>query len=73
MAQPETGGVRTTEDEGDKLYTPSDAEEITWDSPATDGCGAPSGNGGFSFQGCGGCYRRPTSEWDPPSVARQAD
>ena len=29
MAQPETGGVRTTEDEGDKLETPSDDDEIT--------------------------------------------
>ena len=29
MAQPETGGVRTTEDEGDKLETPLDDEEIT--------------------------------------------
>ena len=29
MAQPETAGVRTTEDEGDKLETPSDDEEIT--------------------------------------------
>ena len=29
MAQPETGGVRTTEDEGDTLDTPSDDEEIT--------------------------------------------
>ena len=29
MAQPKTGGVRTTEDEGDKLETPSDDEEIT--------------------------------------------
>ena len=29
MAQPETGGVRTTEGEGDKLETPSDDEEIT--------------------------------------------
>ena len=29
MTQPETGGVRTTEDEGDKLETPSDDEEIT--------------------------------------------
>ena len=42
-------------------------------SPATDWCGAPSGNGGFSFQGCGGCFRCPTSEWDPPSVARKAE
>ena len=29
MAQLETGGVRTTEGEGDKLETPSDDEEIT--------------------------------------------
>ena len=29
MAQPETGGVRTTEGEGDKLETASDDEEIT--------------------------------------------
>ena len=29
MAQPETGGVRTTEDEGNTLETPSDDEEIT--------------------------------------------
>ena len=29
MAQPETGGVRTTEDESDTLETPSDDEEIT--------------------------------------------
>ena len=29
MAQPETGEVRTTESEGDKLQTPSDDEEIT--------------------------------------------
>ena len=29
MAQPETGGVMTTEDEGDTLETPSDDEEIT--------------------------------------------
>ena len=29
MAQPETGRVRTTEGEGDKLETPSDDEEIT--------------------------------------------
>ena len=29
MSQPETGGVRTTEGEGDKLETPSDDEEIT--------------------------------------------
>ena len=29
MAQPETGGVRTTEGEGEKLETPSDDEEIT--------------------------------------------
>ena len=29
MAQPETGGVRATEDEGDNLETPSDDEEIT--------------------------------------------
>ena len=29
MAQPETGGVRTTEDEGDELETPSEDEEIT--------------------------------------------
>ena len=28
-ALPETGGVRTTEDEGDTLETPSDDEEIT--------------------------------------------
>ena len=28
MAQPETGGVRTTEDEGEELGTPSDDEEI---------------------------------------------
>ena len=29
MAQPETGGVRTTDGEGDKLETPSDDEEVT--------------------------------------------
>ena len=29
MAQPETGGLRTTEDEGNTLETPSDDEEIT--------------------------------------------
>ena len=29
MAQPETGGVRTTDDEGDELEMPSDDEEIT--------------------------------------------
>ena len=29
MAQPETGGVRTTEDESEKLETSSDDEEIT--------------------------------------------
>ena len=29
MAQPETGGVRTIEDEGNTLETPSDDEEIT--------------------------------------------
>ena len=29
MAQPETGGVRTTEDEGNPLKTPSDDEVIT--------------------------------------------
>ena len=29
MEQPETGGVRTTEDEGNTLETPSDDEEIT--------------------------------------------
>ena len=29
MAQPETGGVMTTEGEGEKLETPSDDEEIT--------------------------------------------
>ena len=29
MAQPETGGVRTTEDEGNTLETPSDDEVIT--------------------------------------------
>ena len=29
MAQPETGGVRTTEDEGNTLETPSDDEDIT--------------------------------------------
>ena len=29
MAQPETGGVRTTEGDGDMLETPSDDEEIT--------------------------------------------
>ena len=29
MAQPETGGMRTTEDEGNTLETPSDDEEIT--------------------------------------------
>ena len=29
MAQPETGGVRTTEDESEKLETFSDDEEIT--------------------------------------------
>ena len=29
MAQPETGGVRTTEDEGNTLKTPSDDEVIT--------------------------------------------
>ena len=29
MAQPKTGGVRTTDGEGDKLETPSDDEEIT--------------------------------------------
>ena len=29
MAQPETGGVRTTDGEGDKLEMPSDDEEIT--------------------------------------------
>ena len=29
MAQPETGGGRTTEGEGGKLETPSDDEEIT--------------------------------------------
>ena len=28
MAQPETGRVRTTEDEGEELETPSDDEEI---------------------------------------------
>ena len=44
-----------------------------WGSPATDWCGAPSGNGRFSIQGCGGDFRRLTSEWDPPSVARKAD
>ena len=29
MAQPETGGLRTTEDEGDTLETPSDDKVIT--------------------------------------------
>ena len=29
MAQPETGGVRMTDGEGDKLETPSDDEEVT--------------------------------------------
>ena len=29
MAQPETGGMRTTEDDDDELETPSDDEEIT--------------------------------------------
>ena len=29
MAQPEIGGVRTTEDEGNTLETPSDDDEIT--------------------------------------------
>ena len=29
MAQPETGGVRTTEDKGNTLETPSDDEEST--------------------------------------------
>ena len=39
----------------------------TWDSPATDWCG-------LSFQGGGrSTIRRPTSEWDPPSVARKTD
>ena len=28
MEQPETGGVRTTEDEGEELEMPSDDEEI---------------------------------------------
>ena len=32
MAQPETGEVRTTEHEGDKLEKPSDDEEITFPS-----------------------------------------
>ena len=36
MAQPETGGVSTTEDEGDKLVTPSDDEEITIPSQERD-------------------------------------
>ena len=36
MAQPETGGVRTTEDEGDTLETPSDDEAITIPSQERD-------------------------------------
>ena len=32
-----------------------------------------SANRRSSIQGCGGNFRRPTSEWDPPSVARKAD
>ena len=36
MAQPETGGVRTTDDEGDTLETPSDDEEITIPSQERD-------------------------------------
>ena len=39
----------------------------------TDWCRAPSGNGRFSIQGCGGCFRRPTSEWDPLSVVCSHD
>ena len=37
MAQPETGGVRTTEDEGEELETPSDEEEIKIPSQDNDG------------------------------------
>ena len=37
MAQPETGGVRTTEDEGEELETPSDDEEIKIPSQDNDG------------------------------------
>ena len=36
MAQPETGGVRTTEDEGNMLETPSDDKVITIPSPEWD-------------------------------------
>ena len=36
MAQPETGGGRTTEDTCDKLETPSDDEEITIPSQERD-------------------------------------
>ena len=37
MAHPETGGVRTTEDEGEELETPSDDEEIQIPSQDNDG------------------------------------
>ena len=37
MAHPETGGVRTTEDEGEELETPSDDEEIKIPSQDNDG------------------------------------
>ena len=37
MAYPETGGVRTTEDEGEELETRSDDEEIQIPSQDNDG------------------------------------
>ena len=100
MAQPGTGGVRTTEGEGDKLEMPSDNEEITIDStqdsadirnvdtrdeqsentqrenwllPTEPRHGArPRQTGGERPPAMEDsvlsnvCFRRPTSEWDPP-------
>ena len=41
--------------------------------PRQTGGERPSGNEKSSIQGCGGNFRHPASEWDPPSVARTAD
>ena len=106
MAQPETGGVRTTEDEGDTLETASDDEEIIIPSQERDdlrnvdirgeqkihnektGYYLRSPGMGLArdkrvrstlrqrriqFSGRPSTIHRPTSEWDPPSVARKTD
>ena len=50
--------IRGEQSENTRLATTYRAQ--AWGSPATDWCGATSGNGRFSIQ-------------DPPSVARKAD